>query len=506
MVQVAFGKYPEVDHERRPFPVRAKYPSHRLIGPISLVLLGLLACVSSRADPSGAAVPTESPVFRFQISPESGVLLNASDETRAFSYTVETSDALGAGAVWAPAPAEVWPRQAATWSEGGRMAQPQRYYRAVAGAAAAERGQLISATRVDSLSTAEIRAGFALIGLTVEVGTGVHMDKLVYETINPFGLRTIASGLVVYPDQRTNAAPLVSYQHGTIVMKDEVPSAEQGLDRLVGIALGTTGYVTAMSDYIGLGDSPGLHPYVHARSEASAAIDLLRAARTYCATNSIALNNQLFLIGYSEGGHATMATHRELETQHTNEFKVTASAPMAGPYDLSGTMANDFLSGRSMGSPYYFLYLVAAYQSIYHLAPSLAEIFISPYDRLLPPLLDGLHDGGELDQAMGTRVPIQILKPEFLAAFRADPNHPLWSALKENDLYNWTPTAPIRLFHCAGDQDVLFANSKVAYESLRLKSAAEVKLVDPMPSATHGTCAPVAFLGAKAWFDSIAER
>jgi hypothetical protein len=67
---------------------------------------------------------------------------------------------------------------------------------------------------------------------------------------------------------------------------------------------------------------------------------MLRAARSFCASNNIGLNGQLFLAGYSQGGHTEMALHRELERYHTNEFAVTASAAMAGPYDMSGVELN----------------------------------------------------------------------------------------------------------------------------------------------------------------------
>jgi hypothetical protein len=39
--------------------------------------------------------------------------------------------------------------------------------------------------------------------------------------------------------------------------------------------------LSAMPDYIGMGGSPGLHPYVHAASEATASIDMIRAAREF---------------------------------------------------------------------------------------------------------------------------------------------------------------------------------------------------------------------------------
>lgn len=421
-------------------------------------------------------------------------------------YTVETRDSFSPSNGWVPAPASVWPISAQSWQDPRLRTGSARFYRLVVSPAAAERGKLLSATELSSLSPAQIQAIYGQVGVPLPAQSGVRLFKLSYETVSPFNVQTVASGLVLMPQNSKGALPMVSYQHGTILARNEVPSAMQGLERVIGIALASGGYLATLPDYIGLGDSPGLHPFVHAKSEATAAIDLLRATRIFCSSNAVALNGQLFLIGYSEGGHATMAMHRELEALHTNEFTVTASAPMAGPYDLSGVMVNDFLSGRSMPNPYYLFYLVAAYQSVYEFADSLAEILASPYDQTLPALLDGRHDGSEINRAMGSSVPTKILKPEFLAAFKTDPNHPMRLALRENDLYDWTPKAPMRLYHCDGDQDVVFANSQSAYDSFVRRGATQVELVNPFPTAGHGTCAPIALLAAKIWFDSLVVR
>ncbi|MFN0074264.1 MAG: lipase family protein, partial [Chloroflexota bacterium] len=104
------------------------------------------------------------------------------------------------------------------------------------------------------------------------------------------------------------------------------------------------GYAVVVADYLGLGSSPGYQAYCHARSEATCVVDALRAGKSLCASNNVTLNAQLFLAGYSQGGHVTMAAHRELETFHTNEFTVTASAPCAGPYDLGGVTIESLLT------------------------------------------------------------------------------------------------------------------------------------------------------------------
>ena len=175
---------------------------------------------------------------------------------------------------------------------------------------------------------------------------------------------------------------------------------------------------------------------------------------------------------------------------------------MAGAYDLSGVTTSNFLSGVTQPNPYYFLYLLAAYQDVYQFAPSLAAILAPPYNTTLPPLLNGNTSGDTINAAMPAN-PILILKPEYLAAFRDNPRHPLRLALADNDLYRWVPRSPLHLYHCAADQDVIIANSEVALASFLAAGATQVQLIDPLPSAGHSGCVLPSLLGAKAWFDSL---
>jgi hypothetical protein len=76
-------------------------------------------------------------------------------------------------------------------------------------------------------------------------------------------------------------------------------------------------------------------------------------------------------------------------------------------------------------------------------------------------------------------------------------------ALRDNDLYRWTPRAPLRLYHCRADRDVIFANSTVARDSFLSRGATQVELIDPLPIGDHGACTVPSFLLAKAWFDTL---
>ena len=200
-----------------------------------------------------------------------------------------------------------------------------------------------------------------------------------------------------------------------------------------------------------------------------------------------------------------MATHRELETFHTNEFTLTASAPCAGAYDLGGVTVEGILANpSSYPTPAFFPQIVAAYLPIYNLAGTLEEILGERYRRTLLPLLDGFHTGTQVGGAMPSDM-FKILRPDFQADFRTNANNSLRLALSDNNLYEWTPRAPMKMFHCQGDQVVIFANSQVAYQSFTNRGACCAELIDPgAPNQLdHHPCVEPSLRGAMAWFQQL---
>ena len=63
----------------------------------------------------------------------------------------------------------------------------------------------------------------------------------------------------------------------------------------------------------------------------------------------------------------------------------------------------------------------------------------------------------------------------------------------------------MRMYHCSGDADVLYANSQVAYSNFLARGAAQVQLIDPLPGADHGGCFLPSLSAAKTWFDSLKQ-
>ena len=440
--------------------------------------------------------------FTTSIQTTNGFSMQWSNAVPGQAYTLQARDRM-TNSIWltldSPQP---WPTVQTQWNDTILSTQLIRLYRVVA-VPPATRGKLLSYSPPTFYSTSMLDFFFGLYGINITAQYDVNWYEVVYETIDPLGGRTTASGGLFLPVQTGRNWPLLSYSHGTTTQTNQVPSVALTLDSFAGLAFASVGYASVAADLLGLGSSPGLHPYLHARSEATASVDMLRAARSFCASNNIGLNGQTFVTGYSQGGHTAMALHRELERYHTNEFTVTASAPMAGPYDLSGVELNDFLSARCPPNPYYFAYILMAYQSVYALAPSWSNLVVAPYASTLPPLFNGDTSSTTINGAMPACNLSTILWPAVVSSLTNDLGCPLYQALRDNDLYRWKPAAPMRLYHCSGDQDVLPANSQVAYDSFQSQGTSKVQLIDPLPGADHSACAIPSLEAAKAWFDTL---
>ena len=329
----------------------------------------------------------------------------------------------------------------------------------------------------------------------------IDVYRLIYNTVSYDSSATTASGMMAVPRNTTCRFPMAVYHHGTIVGKHDAPSYLGGQEPVIDMIMASVGYIVSEPDYLGLGDGPGLHPYQHDQTEASASIDMLRSVREYCDSFGIKRNGQLFLMGYSQGGHACMATHRTIQNKLNGEFTVTAAVPMSGAYDMSGTMVNRMLSDSTYSQPAYLAYLIVSWNPIYHLYDSIQQAFVAPYDTTIPPLLDGTHGTNALNAAM-PNVPKHAFTSSELDTFINNPNSVMRVALRENDNYDWTPQCPVRILFCKADSYVPYMNSVVAINKLRQNGCADCDTLDVEPSLDHVPCAQLSILYAKQFFDT----
>lgn len=378
------------------------------------------------------------------------------------------------------------------------------------------RGQLVSATLLESFTTAELDSVKQNIDPSGQLNLiannyGVNVYRVVYKTIDTKGRGIEASGALVVPMNVIGAMPLASYQHGTIASDDSAPS-NLGYEIVIGYLLSSSnGFTVCMPDYLGFGASGDMrHPYVHAKSEASATIDMIRASRNFAKENpEYSLSKQLFLFGYSQGGHATMAALKEIEEQHLDEMAVTAAYPMAGPYDIGGVQADLLRSDAHYSNPFYLPYVVLSYNDVYGLYPNVSDFLKEPYATDFPQYFEGNPGSSNAVDAMMPYIPNQIIRDEVLADFTANPTtHPFGRALNDNNLWEWRPITPMRLCQCNGDEQVAPANARVAQNSFRNYGRNDITLLIPDNNAapmSHPDCALPCLIDGLSWFVSLKQ-
>lgn len=337
----------------------------------------------------------------------------------------------------------------------------------------------------------------------------VQTYKIVYETTDPKGNTVNASGLAVFPTIEGFAYPVAVYQHGTVSVESEVPS-NLPAEAAIGLVFSSNNYVVIMPDYLGFGENEAaIHPYVHAASEASAAVDMLYAVQEFAAQIEFALNEQLFITGYSQGGHAAAALHQVLEADYSEDFTVTASAPLSGPYNISGAFVDAVLKDEPYNFPQYLANTFVSYNYVYELYDSTAQMFKQPYADMVDQFRDGeieLYELGvllnaQLNTDYGEPINKNMLQDSVVnILIERDPSHPLTQALMDNDVYDWAPQAPTRLYYCQGDDQVNYRNSVVADSAMNAKGAPDVLSTNLGSNLDHGGCLAPALLNGLGFF------
>jgi hypothetical protein len=209
----------------------------------------------------------------------------------------------------------------------------------------------------------------------------------------------------------------------------------------------------------------------------------------------------LFLTGYSQGGHATLATQKLIQDKYAGQFHVTASSPMSGAYDMAGAQSKVMFQPYS--HPFYLPYLLRSYNEVYNTPGSdVNVVYRHPYDTLVPKLFDGKHNIGAINRQLPP-IPGDMVLDSFAQAYKTNPDFPLRVELRENSLCDWKPEAPVQFCYCDSDEQVTPENALVAYSTMRSKGAKHITLRRAARDFTHSRCAMVAILYTKMYFDSF---
>jgi len=209
-----------------------------------------------------------------------------------------------------------------------------------------------------------------------------------------------------------------------------------------------------------------------------------------------------------------MALHQAIETQFSDEFTVTAAAHMSGPYSISEAMVDRILQEEPYFFPAYLVNTFLSYNYVEQLYDSAVAVFKPEYAPLADAFLAEEITLGTLNDTLVTLLETEYgasqtfrLMQDSIVAILQDPagnaDHPLWAAIRANDVYEWAPVAPTRLIYCSGDEQVAFQNALVADSVMNQLGAIDVESRNVLPGGSHGQCVFPAALFMIDFFNSF---
>jgi hypothetical protein len=310
---------------------------------------------------------------------------------------------------------------------------------------------------------------------------GVRAYEIVYRTPDLHGAMTTASGVVALPRNDDPDWQLVSYTHGTTTYRQDVASRwKDDYATAPAVMYASAGFAAALPDYLGLGDGPGVHPWMHLATETSAALDMLRATRQFVAERHRSLAHDVLVTGFSQGASSALGLARALQDGADPHFGVGAVAPISGAYDFAGVELPALLGGKlePKSSVAYTGLMLTSWDRTFDLYTDPATVFSAPYAAKMSHLFDGSTTGEEMMKTVPATV--DHLLTGRGRAMLEHPSKSLVTALAQTDAAcRWTPTIPVRLYVADHDEQAASANTPSCLEHLGGSRATVVDLGTP---------------------------
>ncbi len=306
----------------------------------------------------------------------------------------------------------------------------------------------------------------------------VKCYKVSYKTTTTDGREIVASGALALPSGGENA-PLVSIQHGTLFDESDAPSYfRPGTESLLGLVMASSGFLTALPDYVGYGDSRlEPHPYEHAEGLAVPVADFLVAVKEHFGAEGIKWNKDLLMAGYSAGGYATLAAQKLIEESYSSEFTIKSTSCGAGAYNKS-LLLDKFINEPTAGEVNHnrsYVWVMLTYNRIYGLNYPVSYFFREPYAGQIEK--DGYR--ANLSGSFNS-----FLNPDFIASYKAGQETRITEAFRDNDLINWKTRVTTLLMHGNADTYVPYVNSTTALEGMKQAGSTAVSL-ETINGGTH---------------------
>ncbi len=359
-----------------------------------------------------------------------------------------------------------------------------------------------SKDRLNAVLTSEAPDFLKIPAAFTPATTGVRLYRISYPSVVPEqGNRPItATGLLAIPDTGGARFPLVSYQHGTVYGKTEVPSQPDNSSetRIMLAQFAGQGYVMIGADYFGMGTSSEPEGYMVKASHQQAAFDMLMAARAVLADMKIE-TPKLFLSGWSQGGFVTMAFLEKLEAAGV---PVTAAATASAPVDV-GVVLRGFLDFPRPNDASWVttLFILSSFSfENYYGVPGLARSLIAEeyYELARKAYERQPYDASQIPTDLKKLVRPDYFDPQFFA------RSTFGRLAADTTAYRWIIETPVRNYYGTDDEVISVGLGRLAmtYQQAIGSGNPKVEAISTGPTTHRGTFG-TAVPQWKVWFDGL---
>ncbi len=334
----------------------------------------------------------------------------------------------------------------------------------------------------------------------------VKLYRVIYNSVIPEknNKPTIASGLIAIPDNGKKTMPIVSYQHGTVFGKTDVPYyPEQSSETRLMIAnLASNGYVFIAADNFGKAISTEPDAYQLKESTQQADLDMLLASKEVLKALKIE-EGPLFLSGWSMGSWSTLLFLQKLESLN---IPVKAAAVACNPTDIF-SLINRWIHAPSQIDAVWLPGIMAVQlnsYSLYYDLPGLAESAIKPeYQKAA---LDYYQNKITYDQfyAITPHKLVDFLKPEFMQASSSGIGR-YWNLLEFNNSYRWRSKTPINCYYGEVDEAIPMYIGTLPAAYQQLVGGGKVTVISAGSTGDHRGTFKFAIKDQMKWFDSLLQ-
>jgi len=300
----------------------------------------------------------------------------------------------------------------------------------------------------------------------------IKIYAVEYETTDPKGNNVIASGAVYVPvNPGDKPISLVSGQHGLTIKRSDVASVLP-LYGYLGIFGASIGYAVIQPDYLGLGSSTFPYYPVYQKTNGKFLLDMVEGMQSFACENEINLNDNLYLIGYSNGGYNSIAMHNELAL-NPRTFDIDASVVIAGYFDLE--REDNFSYPERIGRPSWAVYHPYVLNKTYELN-IMDKIIQRPYVDRLDDLFNGDMAAPVIDREL-TDITTKLFTSEYLDNYNSLSIFDTYrDVITSNSLIDTKISGDLLLIHSKEDEVVPFQQSEKLYNSV-LSKGGNVELV-----------------------------